>query len=169
MCLDVDAAKIERLRQGDIPIYEPGLEPLVKRNAQAGRLRFTTDVAQSVAHGQVQFIAVGTPPDEDGSADLQHVISAARAIGQHMQDYRLVVNKSTVPVGTAGKVKTAIQAELTRRAKSIDFTVVSNPEFLKEGAAVEDFMRPNRIVVGAADERAVPIIARHLRADSAQS
>ena len=158
MCLDVDAAKIERLRQGDIPIYEPGLEPLVKRNAQAGRLRFTTDVAQSVAHGQVQFIAVGTPPDEDGSADLQHVISAARAIGQHMQDYRLVVNKSTVPVGTAGKVKTAIQAELTRRAKSIDFTVVSNPEFLKEGAAVEDFMRPNRIVVGAADERAVQIM-----------
>ena len=158
MCLDVDAAKIERLRQGDIPIYEPGLEPLVKRNAQAGRLRFTTDIAQSVGHGQVQFIAVGTPPDEDGSADLQHVISAARAIGQHMQDYRLVVNKSTVPVGTAGKVKTAIQAQLTRRAKLIDFTVVSNPEFLKEGAAVEDFMRPNRIVVGAADERAVQIM-----------
>ena len=158
ICLDVDVDKIERLRQGDIPIYEPGLEPLVKRNAQAGRLRFTTDIAQSVGHGQVQFIAVGTPPDEDGSADLQHVISAARAIGQHMQDYRLVVNKSTVPVGTAGKVKTAIQAQLTRRAKLIDFTVVSNPEFLKEGAAVEDFMRPNRIVVGAADERAVQIM-----------
>src|SRR4051812_8870057 len=158
ICLDVDADKIERLQHGDIPIYEPGLEPLVKRNADAGRLRFTTDVAQSVAHGQVQFIAVGTPPDEDGSADLQHVMSAARAIGQHMQDYRLVVDKSTVPVGTAAKVKAAIQAELSARAKAIDFSVVSNPEFLKEGAAVEDFMRPNRIVVGAADERAVQIM-----------
>src|SRR3954470_15590748 len=124
MCLDVDAGKIAQLKGGAIPIYEPGLEPLVKRNVAAGRLHFTTDVAESVAHGQVQFIAVGTPPDEDGSADLQHVMSAARAIGQHMQDYRLVVDKSTVPVGTAARVKAAIQAELTRRAKSIDFTVV---------------------------------------------
>jgi len=153
VCLDVDAAKIAMLKRGEIPIYEPGLEPLVKRNAAAGRLQFTTEVAASVAHGQVQFIAVGTPPDEDGSADLQYVLAAARNIGRHMDEYRLVVDKSTVPVGTADKVRAVISEELARRARQIDFGVASNPEFLKEGAAVEDFMRPDRIVVGAADER----------------
>ena len=158
MCLDVDAAKIAMLKRGEIPIYEPGLEPLVKRNTAAGRLQFTTDVAASVAHGQVQFIAVGTPPDEDGSADLQYVLAAARAIGRHMEEYRLVVDKSTVPVGTAGKVRAAITEELAGRGKKIDFSVVSNPEFLKEGAAVEDFMRPDRIVIGVADERATQIM-----------
>ncbi len=171
MCLDVDAAKIAQLQRGEMPIYEPGLEPLVKRNVQAGRLHFTTDVAQSVAHGQVQFIAVGTPPDEDGSADLQYVIAAARAIGRHMNDYRLVVDKSTVPVGTAARVRAAILEELASRGKAIDFSVASNPEFLKEGAAIEDFMRPDRVVIGAADERAkqimrsiyAPILRNHER------
>jgi UDPglucose 6-dehydrogenase len=158
MCLDVDAAKIAMLKRGEIPIYEPGLEPLVKRNAAAGRLHFTTDVAASVAHGQVQFIAVGTPPDEDGSADLQYVLAAARAIGNHMEDYRLVVDKSTVPVGTAGKVSALIAGELARRGKPLEFSVVSNPEFLKEGAAVDDFMRPDRIVIGVADARAEQIM-----------
>ena len=158
MCLDVDAAKIAMLKRGEIPIYEPGLELLVKRNAAAGRLHFTTDAAASVAHGQVQFIAVGTPPDGDGSADLQYVLAAARAIGHHMDDYRLVVNKSTVPVGTAGKVRGLIAAELARRGRQLDFSVVSNPEFLKEGAAVDDFMRPDRIVIGVADARAEQIM-----------
>ena len=158
MCLDVDAEKIEMLRRGEIPIYEPGLEPLVKRNTAAGRLHFTTDIAASVAHGQVQFIAVGTPPDGDGAADLRFVLAAARAIGHHMDDYRLVVDKSTVPVGTADKVRALIAEELARRGKQIDFSVVSNPEFLKEGAAVDDFMRPDRIVIGAADERAIQIM-----------
>ncbi len=158
MCLDIDTAKIEMLKRGEIPIYEPGLAPLVARNAAAGRLHFTTDVAASVAHGQVQFIAVGTPPDEDGAADLQYVLAAASAIGRRMEDYRLVVDKSTVPVGTAGKVHAVIAEELARRNKKIDFSVVSNPEFLKEGAAVEDFMRPDRIVIGVADERATQIM-----------
>ena len=158
MCLDVDTNKIAQLKRGEIPIYEPGLDPLVKRNVAAGRLHFTTDLAESVAHGQVQFIAVGTPPDEDGSADLQYVIAAARAIGRHMEDYRLVVDKSTVPVGTAAKVHAAIAEELARRGKAIEFGVVSNPEFLKEGAAIDDFMRPDRVVVGAADERSRQIM-----------
>src|SRR3990172_5250074 len=158
MCLDVDAAKNAMLKRGEIPIYEPGLEPLVKRNAAAGRLHFTTDAAASVAHGQVQFIAVGTPPDGDGSADLKYVLAAARAIGHHMDGYRLVVNKSTVPVGTAGKVRALIAAELARRGKPLEFSVASNPEFLKEGAAVDDFMRPDRIVIGVADERAAQIM-----------
>jgi UDPglucose 6-dehydrogenase len=158
MCVDVDAGKIALLERGEIPIYEPGLAPLVTRNAAAGRLHFTTDVAASVAHGQVQFIAVGTPPDGDGAADLQYVLAAARAIGRHMEDYRLVVDKSTVPVGTAGKVRAVIAAELARRNKTIDFSVASNPEFLKEGAAIEDFMRPDRIVIGVADERATQIM-----------
>lgn len=153
MCLDVDERKIAQLQRGEIPIYEPGLEPLVRRNAEAGRLHFTTDVAQSVAHGQVQFIAVGTPSGEDGSADLQYVLAAARAIGLYMNEYRLVVDKSTVPVGTAAAVRQAIEEELARRGTPIDFSVASNPEFLKEGAAVEDFMRPDRIVIGASDER----------------
>ncbi len=158
LCLDVDAAKIALLKRGEIPIYEPGLEPLVKRNTAAGRLHFTTDVAEGVAHGQVQFIAVGTPPDEDGSADLQYVLAAARAIGRHMNEYRLVVDKSTVPVGTAARVQAAIAEELAQRGKAIEFSVVSNPEFLKEGAAVDDFMRPDRVVIGTSDERAKQIM-----------
>lgn len=147
-CLDVDARKIAILNDGGIPIHEPGLEEIVARNRAAGRLKFSTDVAQSVAHGDVQFIAVGTPPDEDGSADLQYVVSAARNIGKHMTGFKVVVDKSTVPVGTADKVRQAILAELDTRAMTTIFSVVSNPEFLKEGAAVEDFMRPDRIVIG---------------------
>ena len=158
LCLDVDAEKIAMLKRGEIPIYEPGLEPMVKRNMAAGRIQFTTDVAASVAHGQVQFIAVGTPPDEDGSADLKYVLAAAREIGRHMNDYKVVVDKSTVPVGTAGKVQAAIAEELGRRGKNVEFSVVSNPEFLKEGAAIDDFMRPDRIVIGVADERSTQIM-----------
>lgn len=155
VCLDLDAAKIKVLEDGGLPIHEPGLLEVVRRNAAAGRLQFTTDVAGAVAHGTLQFIAVGTPPDEDGSADLQYVLAAARNIGRHMNDYKVVVDKSTVPVGTADKVRAAIDAELKARGVAVDFAVVSNPEFLKEGAAVEDFMRPDRIVVGADDERAI--------------
>ena len=158
MCLDVDTAKIDMLNRGEIPIYEPGLEALVKRNAAAGRLHFTTDFVESARHGEVQFIAVGTPPDEDGSADLQYVIAAARNIGKHMDGYRVVVDKSTVPVGTAEKVRVAIAEEMAARGVSFEFSVVSNPEFLKEGAAVDDFMRPDRIVIGATDERAKQIM-----------
>src|SRR5438477_732488 len=157
-CLDLDENKIARLNRGEIPIFEPGLEPIVKRNEQAGRLRFSTDVAASVAHGELQLIAVGTPPGEDGSADLQHVIAAARAIGRHMEGYKVVVTKSTVPVGTADTVKHAIIEEHKKRRLGSDFTVVSNPEFLKEGAAVEDFMRPDRIIVGADDPRAIAML-----------
>jgi len=158
VCLDVDAAKIALLAKGRIPIYEPGLEALVRRNRDAGRLRFTTDVAASVAHGQVQFIAVGTPSGEDGSADLHYVLDAARSIGRHMDAYRVVVDKSTVPVGTAARVREVIREELAQRAVTHEFSVVSNPEFLKEGAAVEDFMRPDRIVIGTADERSAQIM-----------
>src|SRR5690349_19768012 len=157
-CLDLDQDKIARLNNGEIPIFEPGLEPIVKKNRQAGRLRFSTDVAASVAHAELQIIAVGTPPGEDGSADLQHVIAAARAIGRHMQGWKLVATKSTVPVGTADKIQTAISEELERRKARTDFAVVSNPEFLKEGAAVEDFMRPDRIVIGSEDPRAVALL-----------
>ncbi|MFC6283191.1 MULTISPECIES: UDP-glucose dehydrogenase family protein [Polaromonas] len=153
LCMDLDAHKINRLKQGDIPIYEPGLDDIVKRNIAAGRLRFTTDVVESASHGAIQFIAVGTPPDEDGSADMQYVIAAARAIGQSMQEYKVIVDKSTVPVGTAEKVRAAIQEELSKRGSKLKFNVASNPEFLKEGAAVDDFMRPDRIVVGVDDER----------------
>ncbi|MEW5942358.1 MAG: UDP-glucose/GDP-mannose dehydrogenase family protein [Pseudomonadota bacterium] len=158
ICLDVDANKIAILKRGGIPIYEPGLEDMVKRNVAAGRLRFTTDIEESAAHGAIQFIAVGTPPDEDGSADLQYVVAAARGIGKHMSDYRVIVDKSTVPVGTADKVRAAVQEELDRRGAKIPFSVVSNPEFLKEGAAVEDFMRPDRIVIGTDDARAVELM-----------
>jgi len=157
-CLDLDENKIGRLNKGEIPIFEPGLEPVVQRNREAGRLRFSTDVAASVAHGELQLIAVGTPPGEDGSADLQHVLAAARAIGRHMQGYKVVVTKSTVPVGTADKVKQAIIEELKKRGTGSDFTVVANPEFLKEGAAVEDFMRPDRIIIGSDDARAVALL-----------
>ncbi len=154
-CLDVDEEKIAQLNAGRIPIFEPGLEPIIRRNEQAGRLRFSTDVAASVAHGELQLIAVGTPPGEDGSADLQHVVAAARAVGRHMRGYKIVVTKSTVPVGSADKVKEAIIQELKKRGTGSDFTVVSNPEFLKEGAAVEDFMRPDRIILGSDDARAI--------------
>jgi len=158
LCLDVDPKKIETLKQGGIPIYEPGLEDMVKRNVAAGRLSFTTDIAESVAFGDIQFIAVGTPPDEDGSADLQYVVAAARNIGRHMDGYKLVVDKSTVPVGTADKVKAALQEELTARGVNIPFDVASNPEFLKEGAAVDDFMKPDRIVIGTESERATQFL-----------
>lgn len=158
LCLDVDPEKIRILEEGGIPIYEPGLQNMVRRNAAAGRLHFTTDIERAVRHGTVQFIAVGTPPDEDGSADLQYVLTAARNIGRLMTDYKVVVDKSTVPVGTGAKVKAALQEELHKRGIDIPFSVVSNPEFLKEGAAVEDFMRPDRIVVGAEDEQAVHLM-----------
>jgi UDPglucose 6-dehydrogenase len=158
LCLDVDVNKINILKQGGIPIYEPGLEEMVKRNVAAGKLSFTTDVMESAKHGVIQFIAVGTPPDEDGSADLQYVVAAARTIGQNMQEYKVIVDKSTVPVGTADKVRIAIQEVLTLRKTNLEFSVVSNPEFLKEGAAVDDFMGPDRIVVGAEDERAVHLM-----------
>ncbi len=157
-CLDLDAAKISTLNGGRIPIFEPGLEAVVKRNHEAGRLVFSTDVAESVAYGELQMIAVGTPPDEDGSADLSHVLAAARAIGQHMTAYRVIVNKSTVPVGTADRVRAAVAEELRKRGEQIEFAVVSNPEFLKEGAAVEDFMRPDRVVIGSDDERATQLL-----------
>ncbi len=158
LCLDVDPEKIRILEEGGIPIYEPGLQEMVRRNVAAGRLHFTTDVEKAVQHGTVQFIAVGTPPDEDGSADLQYVLAAARNIGRLMTDYKVVVDKSTVPVGTGAKVHAAIADELQKRGVSTPYSVVSNPEFLKEGAAVEDFMRPDRIVVGAEDEQAIHLM-----------
>ncbi|MES2228730.1 MAG: UDP-glucose/GDP-mannose dehydrogenase family protein [Pseudomonadota bacterium] len=158
VCLDLDAAKVALLNRGEIPIHEPGLAEIVRRNAQVGRLSFTTDVACAVEHGMLQFIAVGTPPDEDGSADMQYVLAAARNIGRHMTDYKLVVDKSTVPVGTADKVRAAIDSELGRRGVKIEFSVASNPEFLKEGSAVADFTRPDRVIVGAQDERAIMLL-----------
>jgi UDPglucose 6-dehydrogenase len=158
LCLDVDPTKIDTLKAGGIPIYEPGLEDMVKRNVAAGRLHFTTDIEKSVAFGQIQFIAVGTPPDEDGSADLQYVVAAARNIGRHMGGYKLVVDKSTVPVGTADEVKAALAEELAKRGVAIEFDVASNPEFLKEGAAVEDFMKPDRIVIGTDSECATTLL-----------
>ena len=155
ICLDVDPKKIEMLQAGQVPIYEPGLDEVIARNVAAGRLRFTNDVAESVAHGLVQMIAVGTPSGEDGSADLQYVVAAARAIGRVMTEYKVIVDKSTVPVGTADKVRAAVQEELDKRGVKIDFSVVSNPEFLKEGAAIDDFNRPDRIVIGADDPKAI--------------
>jgi UDPglucose 6-dehydrogenase len=158
LCLDLDEAKIRTLESGGIPIYEPGLADVVRRNVASGRLHFTTDVARAARFGTVQCIAVGTPPGEDGSADLQHVLEAARNIGRHMTEYRVVVDKSTVPVGTADKVHAAIAEELKKRGVQVPFAVVSNPEFLKEGAAVEDFMRPDRVVVGSDDPQATQIM-----------
>ena len=158
LCLDVDPERIRILKESGIPIYEPGLQEMVQRNVAAGHLYFTTNVEKAVAHGTLQFIAVGTPPDGDGSADLQYVVAAARNIGKHMTDYKVVIDKSTVPVGTADKVKATIQEELKSRNANVPFAVVSNPEFLKEGAAVQDFMRPDRIVVGAEDERAIHLM-----------
>jgi UDPglucose 6-dehydrogenase len=158
LCLDVDPAKIKILEEGGIPIHEPGLLEVVRRNVEAGRLSFTTDVEKAARYGVIQFIAVGTPPDEDGSADLQYVVAAARNVGKYMDGYRVIVDKSTVPVGTADKVRAAVAEELAARGANFDFSVVSNPEFLKEGAAVDDFMRPDRIVVGAEDEQAIGLM-----------
>ncbi len=160
VCVDIDQAKVEGLRRGMIPIYEPGLEPLVNANYAAGRLRFSGDAQEAIAHGEFVFIAVGTPPDEDGSADLQYVLAVARTIGRHIDGPTVVVNKSTVPVGTADKVRAAIQAELDARGVALEFDVVSNPEFLKEGDAVADCMRPDRIIVGASRAAAVARMRR---------
>ena len=158
VCVDVDAAKVERLNRGEIPIFEPGLDELVEANRAAGRLRFTTDAAPAIAHGDIVFIAVGTPPDEDGSADLRHVLAVAATIGRHIGGYTVVVNKSTVPVGTADRVRAAIAQQLAARGADIAFDVVSNPEFLKEGDAVNDCMRPDRIVVGSDSPRAIALL-----------
>ncbi|MCU0973856.1 MAG: UDP-glucose/GDP-mannose dehydrogenase family protein [Burkholderiales bacterium] len=154
ICVDKDESKIAALREGRIPIYEPGLESIVATNAREGRLQFTTSLPDAMRDGSVYFIAVGTPPQEDGSADLQHVLAVARDIGRHMDRYCLIVDKSTVPVGTADKVRETVREELAKRGVEIDFDVVSNPEFLKEGDAVKDFMRPDRVVVGVDSERA---------------
>jgi len=159
-CVDIDEKKIENLKKGIIPIYEPGLEPMVQRNVEKGRLHFTTSLASTIDGTDVIFSAVGTPPDEDGSADLKYVLDVAREVGRNMTDYVLIVTKSTVPVGTAAKVKKAIQEELDKRGVNIPFDVASNPEFLKEGAAVEDFLKPDRIVVGIESEKAETIMAR---------
>jgi len=158
ICMDIDEAKIAKLQQGIIPIYEPGLEAMVKENQNEGRLRFTSNVKEAVDHGLFQFIAVGTPPDEDGSADLQYVLAVAKSIAEHMEDYRVVIDKSTVPVGTADKVKKVMLDILASRGKSIEFDVVSNPEFLKEGAALNDFMKPDRIVVGTDNPRTAELL-----------
>ncbi len=155
MCLDVDARKIDKLKGGEIPIFEPGLKEIVRSNAASGRLRFTTDVEESARYARMQMIAVGTPPGEDGSADLQYVLGAARNVARHMDGPRIIVDKSTVPVGTADKVRDAVREVLEERAVPYGFSMVSNPEFLKEGAAVEDFMRPDRIVIGAEDPEAI--------------
>jgi UDPglucose 6-dehydrogenase len=158
VCIDVDAGKIERLNRGEVPIHEPGLDAIIQRNMAANRLRFTTDIDLAVEHGLFQFVAVGTPPDEDGSADLQYVLAVARSIGQRLKAYRVVVNKSTVPVGTADRVREAIVAVQQERGSAVEFDVVSNPEFLKEGAAIDDFMKPDRIVVGTDNPRTTELL-----------
>ncbi len=158
LCVDVDERKIEKLKRGESPIFEPGLDELLKRNLAAGRLSFTTDAVEGVKHGLFQFIAVGTPPDEDGSADLQYVLSVAETIGQNLSEYRVVVTKSTVPVGTADKVRAKIDSTLQQRGRQLEFDVVSNPEFLKEGAAINDFMKPDRIVVGTDNPRTAELL-----------
>ena len=158
LCLDVDARKIDVLRQGGVPIHEPGLEPMIRRNVAAGRLHFTTDIDAAVGHASVQFIAVGTPPEEDGSADMQYVLQAARNIGRRMTQWTLVVDKSTVPVGTADQVRAVIAEELAARNVDVPYAVASNPEFLKEGAAIDDFMKPDRIVIGADNEHAIAVL-----------
>lgn len=158
LCMDIDQNKIDNLNNGIIPIYEPGLEEMVKENHQCGRLRFTTDAKEAVEHGLFQFIAVGTPPDEDGSADLQYVLAVAKSIAEHMTEYRIVIDKSTVPVGTADKVKNLIQSVLKERGADLECDVVSNPEFLKEGAAIADFMKPDRIVIGTDNPRTTELL-----------
>jgi UDPglucose 6-dehydrogenase len=154
VCVDIDAARVERLDAGDVPIYEPGLEEMVREGRRSGRLRFTSDAAAGVAHGDILFIAVGTPPLDDGGADLTQVLSVARAIGMSLERHALVVDKSTVPVGTADRVRETVAAALSERGVEVPFDVIANPEFLKEGAAVKDFMRPDRIIIGAASEQA---------------
>jgi UDPglucose 6-dehydrogenase len=158
LCVDVDASKIERLRNGDVPIHEPGLDAVIRRNQESGRLEFTTDTVKGVAHGLFQLIAVGTPPDEDGAADLQYVLAVAHTIGEHLDKYAIVVTKSTVPMGTADKVRAEITSTLQRRSTAVEFDVVSNPEFLKEGSAIADFMKPDRVVVGTDNPRTVELI-----------
>tara|TARA_Y100001933_G_scaffold220252_1_gene229415 strand:- start:1638 stop:2978 length:1341 start_codon:yes stop_codon:yes gene_type:complete len=158
LCVDIDPAKVEALNRGEIPIYEPGLEQMVRSNHAAGRLRFTTDTAEGVHHGQLLFIAVGTPSNGDGSADLRHVLGVARTIGEHMTEPKVVVDKSTVPVGTADQVRAAVAESLEQRGAHIDFDVVSNPEFLKEGAAVSDFMKPDRIIIGTSREDSAALL-----------
>ena len=158
ICVDIDAAKIARLNAGEVPIHEPGLDELIARNREKGRLSFTTDAKAAVAHGLFQVIAVGTPPDEDGSADLRHVLAVARTIGEHMNEYKIVITKSTVPVGTSDKVKATVGATLIARGVQVDFDVVSNPEFLKEGAAIADFMKPDRVVVGTDNPRTAELL-----------
>jgi UDPglucose 6-dehydrogenase len=158
LCVDIDPAKIDMLNRGQSPIYEPGLTEMIVANQSAGRLKFTLDPAEGVAHGLFQFIAVGTPPDEDGSADLQHVLAVARSIGEQLSEYRIVVNKSTVPVGTADRVRAQVQEVLDQRGVAVEFDVVSNPEFLKEGAAIEDFMRPDRVVIGTDNPRTTELL-----------
>lgn len=158
LCVDVDPQKIDLLNSGGVPIFEPGLEEMIKSNREAGRLQFTTDAEAGVKHGLFQFIAVGTPPDEDGSADLRYVVAVARAIAEHMDDYRILVDKSTVPVGTADKVADEVRKVLADRGAAVEFDVVSNPEFLKEGAAIEDFMRPDRIIVGTDNPRTAELL-----------
>jgi UDPglucose 6-dehydrogenase len=158
LCLDVDPRKVAVLQGGGMPIHEPGLDVLIARNAAAGRMEFTTDIDRAVQHGTIQFIAVGTPSDEDGSADLRYVIQAARAIGERMTDYKMIVDKSTVPVGTGDTVESTVREALAVRSIEVDFSVVSNPEFMKEGAAIEDFMKPERVVIGTDDERAIHLM-----------
>ena len=158
VCVDVDAGKIERLKRGEVPIHEPGLEALIKRNAEAGRIEFTTDAVKGVEHGLFQLIAVGTPPGEDGSADLRYVLAVARTIGTHLNRYSIVITKSTVPVGTADKVRAELARTLDERGATIEFDVVSNPEFLKEGAAIADFMKPDRVVVGTDNPRTTELL-----------
>ena len=158
LCVDVDERKTAMLQRGEVPIHEPGLESLIRRSADAGRLRFTTDAKEGVDHGLFQLIAVGTPPDEDGSADLRYVLAVARTVGEHMTDYKVVVTKSTVPVGTADKVRAAVRESLDKRHARVEFDMVSNPEFLKEGAAIADFMRPDRVVIGTDSERATELL-----------
>ncbi len=163
VCVDIDSDKINRLRNGEIPIYEPGLEEMVRRNVEAGRLHFTTSLPEVLSNVEVVFSAVGTPPDEDGSADLQYVLDVAREFGRNIDRYTLLVTKSTVPVGTAAKVREAIKAELQKRGVDVDFDVASNPEFLKEGAAIKDFMSPDRVVVGTESEQARKVMERLYR------
>ena len=158
VCVDIDANKVARLQEGEIPIHEPGLDVLVKRNFEKGRLKFTTDAEEGIRHGLFQFIAVGTPPEEDGSADLSHVLAVAETIGRHMTEYRVIVDKSTVPVGTADKVRERIEQALGERGARFEFDVVSNPEFLKEGAAINDFMKPDRVVVGTDNPRTAELL-----------
>ncbi len=158
ICMDIDQRKIDMLNRGEIPIYEPDLDQMVERNAREGRLKFTTDAKQAVEHGLFQFIAVGTPPDEDGSADLQYVLAVAETVAEHMTEYRVLIDKSTVPVGTADRVRARVRETLARLDKQADFDVVSNPEFLKEGAAIDDFMRPDRIVVGTDNPRTTELL-----------